>query len=150
MDGQNALQLSQPRIQAVHVDLLGHRLQQDQRRLLQKWIRGVQQDANHNHTQRRVQVKHPARSSSGQRCVHVRQAAVVAMITILQLHQRVIDVLVVSAVAVDAGVNAGHPGLTRLPHEGEDDGVDNDDGLCIVNRKALSVSSVNFSLSLFD
>lgn len=114
---QDALQVAQPSVELMHVDLLGHGLQQDERGLFQQRVRGVQEDADHDDAQGGVQIKHPAGSCYGR--VYGR---VVGSQTADVLGERVVGTM-----RTDARVLAGRAGLARLPHEGEDDGVDHHD-----------------------
>lgn len=114
VDGQDAVQAEQALVEAVHVDLLGDGLQQDEGGLFEQRVGGVEQDAHHDDAQRGIQVEHPAGSGLCRR--------------VLQVHYRVVQVPVVRQVAVGARVLTVFA-LTGLPHKCEDDGVHHhDDG----------------------
>lgn len=116
VDGQHAVQAQQPLVEPVHVDLLGHGLQQDESGLLQQRVGCVQQDPYHDDAERGVEVENPAGAGEG------------LWRPFGQVHQRLVDMLVVCAVAPDAGITAFLIiKLTGLPHKGENEGVDHND-----------------------
>lgn len=117
VDGQHAVQAQQPLVEPVHVDLLGHGLQQDESGLLEQRVGCVQQDPYHDDAERGVEVENPAGAGEG------------LWKPFRQVHQRLVDMHVVCAMAPDAGITAFLIIFTGLPHKGEYEGVDhNDDG----------------------
>lgn len=120
VDGQDAVQAQQTLVEPVHVDLLGHGLQQDEGRLFEQRVGSVQQDAHHDDAQRGIKVKNPAGAGE----LHGRHSW-----THVQIDNGVVVMVMVSGVAVDARIHALLTFDAGLPHKGEYYSIDHyDDG----------------------
>ena len=93
VDGEHPLQTQQPLVEPVHVDLLGHGLQQDEGRLLEERVSSVQQDAHHDDAEHGIQVEDPAGASS----LHGAQR-------VIEMPVRVVDTWVVTLRIIFAGL----------------------------------------------
>lgn len=115
MDCQNPLKTPQLFVQPLHVNLLGHGLQQDEGGLLQQWEGSIEQDGHQDYTECGIQVEHPTRScySDSTGTIAVDQV-------------RIIHWPVVRAVATQAWVNTYLLIVTCPPHECENESINHD------------------------